>query len=79
LRRQCKRSCVLGLPNGGALIVYETIINDERCKNAFGPLMSLNMRIETREGFDYTTVDCTGWMKQAGFAEIASTGGGPSR
>jgi hypothetical protein len=36
--------------------------------------MSLNILIETREGFDYTTVDCVGWMKQAGY-----TGGGPSR
>ena len=27
------------------------------------------MLIETREGFDYTGQDCTGWMKAAGFAE----------
>jgi hypothetical protein len=73
LRRRCNRFCVSGPPHGGALIVYETIIDDERCKNAFGPLISLNMPIETREGFDYTTVDCIGWMKQAGFAEIASS------
>lgn len=57
------------LPHGGALIVYETIIDDERRKHAFGLLMSLNMLIETREGFDYTGQDCTGWMKAAGFAE----------
>ena len=65
------------LPPGGALIVYETIIDDERCKNAFGLLMSLNMLIETREGFDYTAADCFGWMKQAGFAEmrVRATGG----
>jgi O-methyltransferase domain len=36
------------LPPGGALIVYETIIDDERRQNAFGLLMSLNMLIETR-------------------------------
>jgi O-methyltransferase domain/Dimerisation domain len=58
------------LPYGGALIVYETIIDDERCGNAFGLLMSLNMLIETREGFDYTAADCMGWMQQAGFAEM---------
>jgi O-methyltransferase domain/Dimerisation domain len=56
------------LPPGGALIVYETIIDDERRQNAFGLLMSLNMLIETREGFDYTAADCTGWMRDAGFA-----------
>ncbi|SEO24720.1 Dimerisation domain-containing protein [Rhodospirillales bacterium URHD0017] len=57
------------LPYGGALIVYETIIDDERRNNAFGLLMSLNMLIETREGFDYTGKDCMGWMKETGFAE----------
>ncbi len=56
------------LPSGGALIVYEAIIDDERRKNAFGLLMSLNMLIETREGFDYTARDCAGWMGDAGFA-----------
>jgi SAM-dependent methyltransferase len=56
------------LPPGGALIVYEAIIDDARRHNAFGLLMSLNMLIETREGFDYTGADCMGWMKDAGFS-----------
>jgi precorrin-6B methylase 2 len=56
------------LPKGGALIVYEAIIDDERSKNAFGLMMSLNMLIETPGGFDYTGADCTGWMKEAGFS-----------
>ena len=42
------------LPAGGAFIVFEAIIDDERRSNAFGLLMSLNMLIETRGGFDYT-------------------------
>jgi hypothetical protein len=57
------------LPDKGALIVYETIIDDDRSKNAFGLLMSLNMLIETDRGFDYTASDCTGWMTEAGFRE----------
>jgi precorrin-6B methylase 2 len=57
------------LPDGGALIVYEAIIDDERRENAFGLLMSLNMLIETREGFDYTGADCCGWMGDVGFRE----------
>ena len=56
------------LPAGGALIVYEAIIDDDRSKNAFGLLMSLNMLIETPGGFDYTGADCSGWMKEAGFS-----------
>ena len=55
------------LPKGGALLVYEAIIDDDRSKNAFGLLMSLNMLIETAGGFDYTGADCIGWMKEAGF------------
>ena len=57
------------LPAGGALVVYEAIIDDDRSKNAFGLMMSLNMLIETEEGFDYTGADCSGWMKNAGFRE----------
>ena len=61
------------LPTGGALIVYESIIDDERKTNAFGLMMSLNMLIETPGGFDYTGADCAGWMKEAGFSAVASS------
>lgn len=56
------------IPAGGALVVYESIIDDDRSKNAFGLMMSLNMLIETPGGFDYTGADCAGWMKAAGFS-----------
>lgn len=57
------------VPAGGALIVYESIIDDDRSENVFGLLMSLNMLIETPAGFDYTGADCMGWMKEVGFRE----------
>jgi len=57
------------LPSGGALIVFESLIDDERRMNTFGLLMSLNMLIETPGGFDYTGKDCTEWMRAAGFRE----------
>jgi hypothetical protein len=56
------------LPKGGAVIVYDAIIDDDRRENAFGLLMSLNMLIETPGGFDYTGTDCQGWMREAGFS-----------
>jgi len=56
------------LPPGGAFIVFEALIDDERRSNAFGLLMSLNMLIETHGGFDYTGADCSGWLREAGFA-----------
>lgn len=55
------------LPAGGAAIVFESIIDDDRRHNAFGLLMSLNMLIETPGGFDYTGADCAHWMHEAGF------------
>jgi hypothetical protein len=57
------------LPDGGALIVFDAIIDDERRANAFGLLMSLNMLIETPDGADYTGRDCQDWMAAAGFRE----------
>ncbi len=57
------------LPPGGALIVYDAIIDDDRRRNAFGLLMSLNMLIETPGGFDYTGADCCRWLREGGFRE----------
>jgi hypothetical protein len=57
------------LPKGGAVVVYDAIIDDDRRENAFGLLMSLNMLIETPGGFDYTGEDCQAWMREAGFSK----------
>jgi SAM-dependent methyltransferase len=57
------------LPEDGALIVFDAIIDDERRQNAFGLLMSLNMLIETPAGFDYTGADCQAWLREAGFRD----------
>jgi len=68
-KRMLVRKAYEALPDGGAYIVYESIIDDDRSTNAFGLLMSLNMLIETADGFDYTGADCAGWMTEAGFRE----------
>jgi O-methyltransferase domain/Dimerisation domain len=57
------------LPDGGRLIVYDTLIDDDRRENTFGLLMSLNMLIETQDGFDYTGADCRAWMADVGFRD----------
>ena len=57
------------VPKGGAVVVYDAIIDDDRRENAFGLLMSLNMLIETAGGFDYTGKDCQAWMREAGFSK----------
>lgn len=65
------RKAYAALPKGGALIVHEALIDDARKTNAFGLLMSLNMLIETKGGFDFTGADCRQWMKKAGFTRTS--------
>jgi hypothetical protein len=55
------------LPEGGALIVIENLIDDARRENAFGLLMSLNMLIEFGDAFDYTGADFREWCEEVGF------------
>jgi hypothetical protein len=55
------------LPPGGAFVAIEGIIDDERTKNVFGMMMSINMLIETGKGFDFTFADFNKWAKEAGF------------
>lgn len=55
------------LPQGGAFVVIESIIDEERKQNVFGMMMSLNMLIETGTGFDYTFPDFGKWAKGVGF------------
>jgi hypothetical protein len=69
-KRALLRKCHDALPDGGCLIVYDAMIDDERRHNAFGLLMSLNMLIETRGGFDYTGAQCIEWMREAGFRDV---------
>src|SRR5262245_16434594 len=57
------------LPAGGSFVAFEALIDDDRRANAFGLLMSLNMLIETRGGFDYTGADCAACLRVAGFRE----------
>lgn len=68
-KKRLIRAAWEALPEGGAFIAYDAIIDDERRENTFGLLMSLNMLIETPGGFDYTGADCRGWMKEIGFRE----------
>lgn len=65
------RKAYEALPEGGCLVVIENIIDDDRRQNTMGLLMSLNMLIETTEGFDFTFADFKEWTSQAGFTETS--------
>jgi hypothetical protein len=58
------------LPEGGAFIAVENLIDDARRENAFGLLMSLNMLIEFGDAFDYTAADFREWCTEAGFSRF---------
>lgn len=55
------------LPEGGAFVAIEHLIDDERRKNVFGLMVSLTMLIEFGDAADYTGRDFDGWAREAGF------------
>jgi hypothetical protein len=67
-KRVLIRKAFDSLPEGGVLLVYEALIDDDRRRNAFGLLMSLNMLLVTSGGFVYTGADCESWMREVGFS-----------
>jgi hypothetical protein len=71
-KRMLLRKAYEALPPGGAVVVYEAMIDDDRRRNVFGLLTSLHMLLESPGGFDYTSADCRGWMTEAGFAECVT-------
>ena len=64
------RSAHEALPEEGAYIVIENLIDDERRENAFGLMMSLNMLIEFGDAFDFTGSEFSGWCRQVGFRDV---------
>lgn len=64
---QLIRAAYDALPEGGAFIVIEALIDDARRENLHGLLMSLNMLIEFGDAFDYSGADFRGWCGDTGF------------
>jgi hypothetical protein len=69
-KMQLIRSAYEALPDGGAFIIIENLIDDARRENAFGLMMSLNMLIEFGDAFDFTGSDFAGWCREVGFREV---------
>ena len=64
------RAAYEALPPGGAFVVIENLIDDERRENVFGLMISLNMLIEFGDAFDFTGADFGGWCLDAGFRSV---------
>ncbi|MDT0468953.1 methyltransferase [Streptomyces gibsoniae] len=72
VKRMLLEKAYQALPDGGTVVVYESMIDDDRRTNTFGLLTSLHMLLESPGGFDYTGADCMGWMTEAGFNECSA-------
>jgi SAM-dependent methyltransferase len=69
-KRQLISAAHDALPDGGAFIVVEHLIDDARRDNVFGLMMSLNMLLTFGDAFDFTGSDFAGWCLDAGFGDI---------
>jgi hypothetical protein len=69
-KMQLIQAAYKALPEGGALIAIENLIDDARRENAFGLMMSLNMLIEFGDAFDFSGADFADWCREAGFSEV---------
>jgi SAM-dependent methyltransferase len=68
--RAILRKCYEALPPGGAVIISELLVNDEKAGPAPAALMSLNMLIETVGGRNYTSAEYRAWLEDIGFREV---------
>lgn len=66
-KRQLIRAAFEALPEGGAFVAIENLIDDSRRENLFGLLMSLNMLIELGDAFDFSGAEFRDWCREAGF------------
>lgn len=55
---------------GGTFVAIDNTIDDDRRKNTFGLLMSLNMRVHHGDAFDYTAEQFETWATEAGYENI---------
>ena len=70
IKRMLLGKAYRALPKGGALIVHETLIAEDRRSNAAGMLASLNMLLWTAGGYDFSGSECAEWMREAGFNDV---------
>lgn len=66
-KKRLIRAAYEALPEGGAFVAIENLIDDARRENAFGLMMSLNMLIEFGDAFDFTFQDFKLWCQEVGF------------
>ncbi|WP_245173390.1 acetylserotonin O-methyltransferase [Streptomyces aureus] len=69
--RRLLEKCHAALPDGGAVIICELVLDDDETGPAPAALMGLNMLVETRSGHNYTYGEYRRWLTEAGFTDIS--------
>lgn len=64
----CK--CRASLPEHGAVLICELILNDARTGPPAAALMGMNMLVETEGGKNYSGAEYKQWLLDAGFARV---------
>lgn len=66
------------LAPGGTLLLYEWVLDPDRCSPAPVALFAVMMMVENEGGAAYTAEELAGWVEDAGLLESSvSRGGGP--
>jgi hypothetical protein len=68
--REIVRKCFAALPSGGALLVSELLVDEEKTGPPPAALMSVTMLVATDGGRNYTATEYGGWLRDAGFDRI---------
>src|SRR6266571_931720 len=64
------RKCYEALAPGGAVVISELLVNDEKTGPPPAALMSLNMLVETLGGRNYTPSEYRAWLEDTGFRDV---------
>jgi hypothetical protein len=68
IRSELVAKAYAALPPGGAIIVYDAMVQPGRPYNYVSLLSSLNIMLESREGYESTTAECAQLLRDGGFA-----------
>jgi ubiquinone/menaquinone biosynthesis C-methylase UbiE len=68
--RQLLRKAYTALQPGGAVLISELLMNDEKTGPPAAALMDINMLIETEGGRNYTAAEYAQWLQETGFTDI---------
>jgi predicted O-methyltransferase YrrM len=70
-RQQLVDKCYAAVEPGGALLVYDAMLDDGR-SDLSQLLVSLNMLLVTEGGSEYPIGECRGYLEKAGFGDISA-------